>query len=193
MASLGWSVTGIDADAQVVELARSRGRDVYQGDLRSQSFPDASFDAIYTSHLLEHVHDPVTFLQECHRVLKPGGRLVVLTPNTASLSHSKFGPAWYLLMPPQHLSLFSPESIELAAVRAGFGAVSTRTSARFAMITWLASPWVARGHQVDPTVERRLPVRSIFRALVASATESCLEWLRRPVGEELVMLASKAG
>ncbi|MFO7709661.1 MAG: class I SAM-dependent methyltransferase [Desulfobacterales bacterium] len=44
-------------------------------------FPDATFDVVHSSELIEHLLDTESFLQECLRVLKPGGRLVVSTPN----------------------------------------------------------------------------------------------------------------
>jgi SAM-dependent methyltransferase len=40
---------------------------------------DASFDAVLSSQVLEHVTDPATYLRECHRVLRPGGRLLLST------------------------------------------------------------------------------------------------------------------
>jgi len=41
--------------------------------------PDASFDVVLSTQVLEHVTDPGLYLAECHRVLKPGGRLLLST------------------------------------------------------------------------------------------------------------------
>ena len=41
--------------------------------------PDASFDAILSTQVLEHVNDPGLYLSECYRVLRPGGRLLLTT------------------------------------------------------------------------------------------------------------------
>lgn len=41
--------------------------------------PEASFDAVLSTQVLEHVRDPATYLEECHRVLRPGGRLLLST------------------------------------------------------------------------------------------------------------------
>ena len=41
--------------------------------------PDASFDAVMSTQVLEHVADPVLYLSECYRVLRPGGRLLLST------------------------------------------------------------------------------------------------------------------
>jgi ubiquinone/menaquinone biosynthesis C-methylase UbiE len=48
--------------------------------------PDASFDAIMCTEVLEHVPDPVAALKELNRLLKPGGQLVITVP-FASLTH----------------------------------------------------------------------------------------------------------
>jgi SAM-dependent methyltransferase len=48
--------------------------------------PDEAYDGVVLSHVIEHVADPVGALQECERVLRPGGRLVLIVP----LRHATF-------------------------------------------------------------------------------------------------------
>jgi SAM-dependent methyltransferase len=50
---------------------------------RSLPFRTGSFAGLLTGELIEHVYDPVALLRECHRVLAPGGLLVLTTPNLA--------------------------------------------------------------------------------------------------------------
>lgn len=45
----------------------------------SVPLPDAQFDVILSTQVLEHVADPALYLSECHRLLKPGGTLVITT------------------------------------------------------------------------------------------------------------------
>ncbi len=61
---------------------RCEGVPFQQADL-NQPLPlaSASFDAIYSIEVIEHLRRPYDFLAECHRVLKPGGLLVYSTPN----------------------------------------------------------------------------------------------------------------
>src|SRR5215472_8916534 len=87
LSALGWKTTGVETDPVAAQRARARGLDVHQGDLESAGFADALFDAITLAHVIEHVPDPARLLAECRRVLKPGGRLVMLTPNTSSWGH----------------------------------------------------------------------------------------------------------
>ncbi len=85
MQSLGWQVEGVEVDPDGVKAARARGVPVRLGMLEKQGFPDNHFDAVHSAHVIEHVYDPLSLLRECHRILKPGGTLVILTPNIASI------------------------------------------------------------------------------------------------------------
>src|SRR5205823_10757107 len=80
----------------------------------------ASFDVITMWHSLEHVHHPMKILREAHRLLVPGGRLLVAVPNIDSLPFRWFGSAWYGLDLPRHLTHFAPWTLHLMLERAGF-------------------------------------------------------------------------
>ena len=62
--------------------ARLVKADVYQ-DLNATpyEFEDSSADEIYMSHVLEHLDNPITVMDECWRILKPNGRLTVRVPH----------------------------------------------------------------------------------------------------------------
>jgi SAM-dependent methyltransferase len=53
---------------------------VLRGDARRLPFPDASFDVVITSEVLEHIQDDVAAIAEMTRVLKPGGRFAATVP-----------------------------------------------------------------------------------------------------------------
>lgn len=120
MKSLGWDAEGVEIDPGGVAAARARGVTVHQGQLADANFPDHHFDAVHSAHVIEHVYDPAALLRECYRILKPGGRLIIITPNTASWGHRKFGSAWLNLDPPRHLILFNTATLRAAAERQGF-------------------------------------------------------------------------
>lgn len=67
-------------------------------------FPDASFDLVVLVDVLERIRDDNAFVQECHRVLKPGGSLVMAT------AHDKKG----MLAPLRRLAGMSGDSSQLA-------------------------------------------------------------------------------
>jgi len=126
----GWDVTGIEIDAQAGIFAQLAvgAASVYIGSLEEAALPDDSFNAITMNHVVEHLHDPIGVLGECYRILKPGGRLVLVTPNTQSLGHARFNRNWVGLDPPRHLYLYSPSSLSTLAQQAGFGEVNIWTT-----------------------------------------------------------------
>ena len=79
--ALGATMTGFDASAAMVELARRRlgpDADLHVGDLaEALPFADGAFDDVVASLVLHYLRDWTTPLAELHRVLRPGGRLIV--------------------------------------------------------------------------------------------------------------------
>ncbi len=133
MKDLGWRVLGVEIDENAAQVARQRyGLEVLPGTLAEAEFPDQTFDVVTLRHVIEHVFDPVLLLGECARVLKPGGRLLITTPNVESLAHALFRENWRGLEPPRHLMLFSPATLAQCAEKAGFRTCENKTNAAVA-------------------------------------------------------------
>jgi len=186
----GWQVQGVDFDPHAVARARELGMPVALGDLAAQGFEPASFDAIVSSHVIEHVPDPAALLRECRRLLKPGGQLVMLTPNALALGHRIYGAAWAGLDPPRHLFVFSAASLSRLVRDAGF--VVERLHSRWlAAAGWfLASRMRARAalnssFAALPDAGVRIPLRHWLLALAEGT--ACT--LGAACGEELVVVA----
>lgn len=130
LARRGWEVRGLDFDAEAVAVARGRGLRVDLGGLRAQGYPAESFEVVTMSHSLEHVPEPQAVLEEVRRVLTPGGKAVVLTPNASSWLHRKVGRDWQPLEPPRHLQVFTRQALRDLMERAGFAQVQAETTAR---------------------------------------------------------------
>lgn len=56
----------------------------FRGDVWSAHFPDAFFDFIHISHVIEHVLDPRAYVREMRRIVKPGGIIAIGTPDISS-------------------------------------------------------------------------------------------------------------
>lgn len=82
------SVLGIDLERDVIDHAAERYPNVRfeAGDLSTLAFPKGSFDAIVSFQVIEHLQSPRGFASECARVLRPGGLLVLSTPNRLTFS-----------------------------------------------------------------------------------------------------------
>ncbi|WP_353686677.1 class I SAM-dependent methyltransferase [Thermodesulfovibrio sp. 3462-1] len=145
MKGLGWKVVGVDPDSKAVQIAREEfDLEVFQGTLEEAKFPDNSFDVITMNHVIEHVPDPIVLLTECRRVLKPEGKLMVVTPNIGSLGRRLFGEYWLHWDPPRHLFLFSPKSLRTCAERAGLIVRAIWTTSKGARFLWEASYLIKR-------------------------------------------------
>lgn len=130
MQMLGWSVDGLDFDKSAIEAAQIRyGLSLRCGDLAGARFPENTFDAVTMNHVIEHVPHPLALLAEIRRVLKPSGRLVVVTPNSLSLGHKRFLAHWVNLDPPRHLHVFTPNTLRACAKLANLGVLWLLTSA----------------------------------------------------------------
>lgn len=83
------------------EREGSYGRIDYVSDIKAIPVPEASFDAILCTEVLEHVPEPIDALREMSRILKPGGRLFLTAPLGAGLHqlpyhfYGGFTPSWY--------------------------------------------------------------------------------------------------
>ena len=201
MRAIGWEVEGVDFDSLAVEVAQLKGIPAHLGDLRAQVYQDSYFDAIYMGHVLEHVYDPVGLLRECYRVLKPGGTLVVLTPNTDSWGHKLFNQDWRGLEPPRHLYLFNSKTIRKALKDAKFDKVNIRTLAggtsyilsmshllKYGALTTANSPknLEQKFRQKLKSLEQKL------RGTVYQFWERILLLARSHAGEEILTIAQKS-
>jgi len=92
--SLGFDVVGIDPVPAVVQSARELYPDVnFQlASATSLPFPDHSFDLAICVETLEHIPDTQLAIQEINRVLKPGGKLIIIDKNIRSFHHLYFIP-----------------------------------------------------------------------------------------------------
>ena len=124
----GWQVEGLDFDPEAVKHAVSQGLKVYQGDVFSQNYANNSYDAIFSSHVLEHVPDPKALMKESLRILKSGGIFVAVTPNASSKLHRFFKSNWRGLEPPRHLNIFTSGALLLAAKNAGLKKITIISS-----------------------------------------------------------------
>jgi SAM-dependent methyltransferase len=129
MQALGMRVRGVEVSPVAGRIAQERGLDVIVGTLDQAALPDAAFDVVGMSHVLEHIQDPVPVLEACRRVLVPGGRLVIAVPNIRSLGFESYGMHWIGLDPPVHVHQFTPDSLKAAAQRAGFEQMKVITEA----------------------------------------------------------------
>jgi 2-polyprenyl-3-methyl-5-hydroxy-6-metoxy-1,4-benzoquinol methylase len=182
----GWDVHGQEVDAVAAEVARQTyNLPVVVAPLESAGFSENSFDAVAANHVIEHVPDPVELLRQSWRLLRPGGDLIIVTPNVDSFLHRHFGACWRHLDPPRHLHLFSPKTLRQATERAGFRDVHCRTSAANAFSVATGSLFLRRNHPVNSLRVQGAGLWWQLRARLAHASdpfsgEECVLHARKP-------------
>jgi 2-polyprenyl-3-methyl-5-hydroxy-6-metoxy-1,4-benzoquinol methylase len=125
MESWGWEVMGVEISQKAMDYARDvLGVTVYAGPLGKIGFPGNYFDAVTAFYVIEHLPDPMAFLKECYRILKPRGVVLLRYPHTTPIKNflHLFGMENRLYDLPAHLSDFSPETIQRFLEKAKFEA-----------------------------------------------------------------------
>ncbi len=110
-------VVGLDYDrltAAHVGRAYPRVR-VVRGNLAFLPVRSSTVDVVANLQVIEHLWDQDGFLRECHRVLRPGGRLLVTTPNRITFSPGRDTP-----LNPFHTRELSPSEMDTLLTEAGF-------------------------------------------------------------------------
>lgn len=114
-----WEKYGVEVSAFAAERAREWGR-IHCGTLQDASYPNEFFDAVVLHHVIEHVADPVSLIDEVRRILRPQGGLVLGTPDFDSACARRFGSKYRLLHDKTHISLFTNDSMHRFLREHGF-------------------------------------------------------------------------
>lgn len=184
MRELGWEVQGVEPDPESARVAqREQGVPVVVGTLEQAKLRENSVDAITVRHVLEHVADPMALLRECHRVLRPGGQLAVVTPNIESLGHKVFRHSWRALETPRHFYLFNLKTLGLCSERVNLRVRTLRTIGLGKRLVWRESQTI---QQRDGSGRKKLGAgAALLRAWAQTGWGAA--------GEELLLIGSKGG
>jgi 2-polyprenyl-3-methyl-5-hydroxy-6-metoxy-1,4-benzoquinol methylase len=108
----GANVYGLELQAEAAEIASARlpGR-VFQARVEGAEFPQVDYQAITLLAVIEHVVDPIALIARCCELLRPGGVLMIQTPDSGSGLARATGRHWPLYAPVEHLHLFTARSL----------------------------------------------------------------------------------
>ncbi|NNE14191.1 MAG: methyltransferase domain-containing protein [Saprospiraceae bacterium] len=87
---------GLELSTKAVETAQSLYPQVkyFQGNALTYKLNDKSYDVIISQEVIEHINEQDEYLKVCYNALKPGGYLILTTPNKNVLDHMKDGKNW---------------------------------------------------------------------------------------------------
>jgi ubiquinone/menaquinone biosynthesis C-methylase UbiE len=116
-----WQAIGLEPIADAICSGYpNNGTKRIVGDALNMGLATCSIDVVTLWSALEHLQDPIQGLQECLRVLKPEGLLVLRTVNSLSWGASLFGHNWVGYDAPRIVTVFTPENLKLMVAKVGF-------------------------------------------------------------------------
>jgi SAM-dependent methyltransferase len=121
LAERGHRVVGLDFSLPAASAAwRINGVPAVCGSLTQAPLPPASCAAVTMFHVLEHLYDPVAYLEAAANLLRPGGRLIIQVPNAGCWQMTLLGEHWAGIDIPRHLFNFRLRDLELLLDSSGF-------------------------------------------------------------------------
>lgn len=179
----GWSVAGVELSSEGAAFARDRlGLEIRQEAAESLTFPARTFDVAVMFDVIEHLFDPKAVLEAIGRVLKPGGLLLITTPNFDALSRHALGSAWAVLSPLEHVYYFTEATLRELLARSSFSDV------RFVRRRRGSSPIETMNYRYthDPAGRRA----RLYAGFVSRLGWLALPWVQRAgLGDVLVCLS----
>ena len=169
----GWQTCGIEINEGAARYCReTRGLDVIAGILEDHTYPADHFDLVLLGDVIEHVPDPLLVLKRVQKVLKPGGLVMISTPDIA-------GWAGRVLQvkPKEHIYYFSPatmaamlEKVSLEVVKVDpldryHNLTAMVHSTTFGGLFQLLAPVFRLAHKVLGDVVVKLPLKENLLAV----------------------------
>jgi SAM-dependent methyltransferase len=141
------NLLGIEPSATAAATARNRwGLDVITGTLESAQLETSSVDTALLAHTIEHLPSPSRTLAELHRVIKPGGALVLWLPNADSWAAGLFGRYWIGYDAPRHFYDFTAATLARMLRHNGFAMESIQHEWIGLEWSWAIRLWLRERH-----------------------------------------------
>jgi len=193
MRSYGWDVVGMEPDNKAIEsLAENDDFKVYKSLDEVLSSEKDLFDIVVLSHVIEHLADPVLVLQAVAKLIVKTGKLIIMTPNIASLGSKIFGRYWRGLEPPRHFNLFTQKSLAVALSAANFYVVSCSTEVRMARSIWFLSILAFIGQKNIETSRTKSRPLLKYSGYFFQLLEALVVLVAPTIGEEIYCVATIA-
>ncbi|MEM7534571.1 MAG: class I SAM-dependent methyltransferase [Chloroflexota bacterium] len=196
--SLGYVVEGQEISPYFIDYCRSHHHfTIHEGFLDDLSLEPASYDCITAFDVLEHHPDPTALFTQIHRLLKPGGVMMMSTPDIGNWSARRYGAKWLHIHPIGHIYYFDRQTISMLFQKTKFtcvqvggihtiGASAWDTAqnyvTQFIRVVLLRSALIG----VYKPVTARIPALTRWQVTLGNATLNHEKLLMR-IGHQVVM------
>jgi len=109
---------GTDFSQEGAEIARAAGAEVLVGGIEQVPF-EAKFDCVIGAQVIEHVYEPLSFVKKLADHTKPGGHIVLATPDIGGVLRKAMGQRWPSFKVPEHVAYFDYRMLSSLMRRAG--------------------------------------------------------------------------
>jgi SAM-dependent methyltransferase len=162
----GWDGWGLELQGEAVAEAQSKHPDrIFESTLEAFQAPAVlEVDLVTAVGLIEHLRDPLSLFSLASSILRPGGMLVIQTPNRESLPARALGRFWPPIAPPEHTFYFGRSTLTRLSARHGFAPVRTRAHVKKLRVGYAYEQFEHFGpefHRLLGPVVRRLPARAL--------------------------------
>jgi 2-polyprenyl-3-methyl-5-hydroxy-6-metoxy-1,4-benzoquinol methylase len=152
--------TGVDFSDTAVRHASFYTDKVYCGGIDSINKND-QFDTIVANHVIEHLYNPLPFLDQLMEHLRPGGSLLLSTPHMGSFWRHLMGWRWPSFKLPEHVVFYDGKTLEYLFHRAGFEKISHLPCAHAFPVSLICSKLGLRIPYAMPKLNIWLPATSV--------------------------------
>jgi 2-polyprenyl-3-methyl-5-hydroxy-6-metoxy-1,4-benzoquinol methylase len=179
----GWETHGVEINEEAASYCRKeRGLDVVSGQLHAETFPKRHFDLVLMGDVIEHLPNPVATVRIIQSILKPGGIVIISTPNIDSLAGRMLQ-----IKPQEHLYYFSPATMAVLLDKSGLEVVQIGPLDRYHNVTAMThsttlgglfqrlGPVLRLAHRVLGDVVIRLPLRENLIAVARKPAQVLAE------------------
>lgn len=108
----GWEVYGTEFTDKAIEICESKGIKMHKGPLNPSNYNLESFDVITSFEVIEHINTPNLEVSNISKLLRKEGLFYITTPNFNSTLRYYLGPKYNVIGWPEHLSYYTPSTIE---------------------------------------------------------------------------------
>lgn len=181
----GWRLEGVDADERAAAVAQKNGLTVHCGLIDELDLPQAEYDLAFVIQTIEHVADPPKLLRDIRELLRPGGKVVIVTDNTDTLDFRLFKSRhWGGYHFPRHWNLFNQSTIRKIAEPAGLQVDNLTTAV--SPVNWVYS---IRNYLTDKNAPAWIVERFSLRSTVSLSFFTAFDLINRLFGRGALLNA----